>query len=57
MADITSEDFAGLQEQKKILAEEYNKLAAEMDIKKTELLELQGAEKYMIKKDPSLKPD
>jgi len=57
MADITSADFAGLQEQKKILAEEYNKLAAEMDIKKTELLELQGAEKYMIKKDPSLKPD
>ena len=57
MADITSEDFAALQEQKKTLIEEYNNLSEQLGVKKAELIELQGQEKYMLKKDPSLKPE
>tara|TARA_Y100000114_G_scaffold4915_1_gene4085 strand:- start:236 stop:409 length:174 start_codon:yes stop_codon:yes gene_type:complete len=57
MADITPEDFAELQEQKKTLIEEYNNLSEQLGVKKAELIELQGQEKYMLKKDPSLKPE
>ena len=46
-----------LQEQKKIIIEEYNNLSEELSVKKSQLIELQGQEKYMLKKDPSLKPE
>lgn len=49
MADITSEDFAELQEQKKTLIEEYNNLSEQIGVKKQNLLS------YKVKKSICLK--
>ena len=56
MADITLTDYEELQHAKAKVQQEYSELMKKKAELETELIELQGQEKYMLKKDPSLKP-
>ena len=57
MADISLTDYEELQHAKAKLQQEYNELLKKKGEIETEMIELQGQEKYMIKKDPSLRPE
>ena len=57
MADISLTDYEELQHAKAKLQQEYNELLKKKAEIETEMIELQGQEKYMIKKDPSLRPE
>ena len=57
MADISLTDWEELQHAKAKLQQEYNSLLKKKGEIETEMIELQGQEKYMIKKDPSLRPE
>jgi len=57
MADISLTDYEELQHEKAKLSQEYSELMRKKSEIETEMLELQGQEKYMLKKDPSLKSD
>jgi len=57
MADISLTDYEELQHEKAKLSQEYSELMRKKSEIETEMLELQGQEKYMLKKDPTLKSD
>tara|TARA_R100001480_G_scaffold121907_1_gene120477 strand:- start:192 stop:365 length:174 start_codon:yes stop_codon:yes gene_type:complete len=57
MADISLTDFEELQQTKAKKQQEYAELMQKKSEIETEIIELQGQEKYMLKKDPSLKPE
>tara|TARA_R100001509_G_scaffold26536_2_gene13856 strand:- start:1997 stop:2170 length:174 start_codon:yes stop_codon:yes gene_type:complete len=57
MADISLTDYEELQHAKAKLQQEYSDLMKKKAEIETEMIELQGQEKYMIKKDPSLRPE
>ncbi len=57
MADISLTDFEELQHAKAKLQQEYSDIMQKKGEVETQMIELQGQEKYMLKKDPSLKPE
>tara|TARA_R100000353_G_scaffold159944_1_gene119525 strand:+ start:2512 stop:2685 length:174 start_codon:yes stop_codon:yes gene_type:complete len=57
MADISLTDWEELQHEKARLQKDYSELMQQKSKIETEMLELQGQEKYMLKKDPSLKSE